>query len=72
VVAEHGYATLSAVPFKPGFWNGLVTPVCYDLKARTAEPPDACRASNALARRARDISRLVVVDDLQDRLRGEP
>jgi phosphoglycerol transferase MdoB-like AlkP superfamily enzyme len=47
-------------------------PVCYDLKARATEPPEACRATNALARRARDISRLVVVDDLQDRLRGEP
>ena len=47
-------------------------PVCYDLKARAIGPPDACRATSALARRARDISRLVVVDDLQDRLRGEP
>jgi len=36
------------------------------------EPRDACRTTDAIARRARDISRLVVVDDLQDRLRGEP
>jgi len=47
-------------------------PVCYDLRERATAPPDACRATDALARRARDISRLVVVDDLQDRIRGEP
>jgi hypothetical protein len=32
-------------------------------------PIDACRAADADARRARDISRRVVVDDLQQRLR---
>jgi len=46
--------------------------VCYDLKTRATAPPEACRAANAVARHARDISRLVVVDDLQERLRGEP
>jgi lipoteichoic acid synthase len=46
--------------------------VCYDLKTRATEPPEACRGPQAVARDARDISRLVVIDDLQERLRGEP
>jgi lipoteichoic acid synthase len=46
--------------------------VCYELKARAPDPPEACRGPDVLARHARDISRLVVVDDLQERLRGEP
>jgi len=49
--------------------HGAAT-VCYDVVSRTAVPRDACRTSDALARRARDISRLVIIDDLQDRLRG--
>ncbi|HJZ71979.1 MAG TPA: LTA synthase family protein [Vicinamibacterales bacterium] len=44
--------------------------VCYDLAARAVAPADACRASDAQARRAREISRLVILEDLQERLRG--
>jgi lipoteichoic acid synthase len=43
--------------------------VCYDLAARAVASYDACRAGDDVARRARDISRLVIVDDLQERLR---
>jgi phosphoglycerol transferase MdoB-like AlkP superfamily enzyme len=43
--------------------------VCYDLAARMVSTYGACRASDVLARRARDISRLVIVDDLQELLR---
>jgi lipoteichoic acid synthase len=42
--------------------------VCYDLAARASVPLDACRAGDALARREREMSRLVVTDDLQERL----
>jgi len=49
--------------------HGAAT-VCYDVASRTAVPPDACRTSDALARRTRDISRLVILEDLQERLRG--
>jgi phosphoglycerol transferase MdoB-like AlkP superfamily enzyme len=43
--------------------------VCYDVSTTRLASIDACRAADADARRARDISRLVVVDDLQQRLR---
>jgi lipoteichoic acid synthase len=45
------------------------TPTCYDL-ARRIVAADACRAADALARRERDVSRRVVADDLQQRLRA--
>jgi len=44
--------------------------VCYDLASRTVAARDACRTSDELVRRARDVSRLVIVDDLQERMRG--
>ena len=44
-------------------------PICYDLHARAPAPAADCASSAAAARRARDVSRLVVVDDLQARLR---
>ncbi|HKB11405.1 MAG TPA: LTA synthase family protein [Vicinamibacterales bacterium] len=43
--------------------------LCYDLASRRVVPTDACRASDALARRAREVSRMVVVDDLQQRMK---
>ena len=46
------------------------SPVCYDVRTRAAAPAADCAAASAAARRARDVSRLVVVDDLQARLRG--
>ena len=46
------------------------SPVCYDVRTRAAAPAADCAAASAAARRARDVSRLVVVDDLQVRLRG--
>jgi len=45
-------------------------PLCYDLHTRVAAPPADCAAPTSAARRAREISRLVVVDDLQARLRN--
>ena len=45
-------------------------PVCYELGARMPAPAADCGDRSAAARRARDISRLVVVDDLQTRLRN--
>ena len=43
---------------------------CYDLGRRLVSAPSACTAADALARRARDLSRLVVIDDLQQLLRA--
>jgi phosphoglycerol transferase MdoB-like AlkP superfamily enzyme len=43
--------------------------LCYDLAARAATAADACRDADAVARRARLISRRVVLDDLQQQLR---
>ena len=43
--------------------------VCYDLAARAATATDACHAADTVARRARLISRRVVLDDLQQQLR---
>ena len=45
-------------------------PLCYDLRTRVAAPPADCAAPTSAARRAREISRLVVVDDLQAPLRN--
>jgi phosphoglycerol transferase MdoB-like AlkP superfamily enzyme len=43
---------------------------CYDIPRHLAAPPAACAGADALARRARDLSRLIVVDDLQQTLRS--
>jgi phosphoglycerol transferase MdoB-like AlkP superfamily enzyme len=45
------------------------TYACYDLTRRAFTNPGACDETNARARRARDISRFVVAEDLQQRLR---
>jgi phosphoglycerol transferase MdoB-like AlkP superfamily enzyme len=42
---------------------------CFDVAGRAAQPADDCRAADAVARRERDVSRLVVIDDLHRRLR---
>jgi phosphoglycerol transferase MdoB-like AlkP superfamily enzyme len=38
VLAEHGYTTLSAVPFEPGFWNRQVMHPSYGFKQSLFEP----------------------------------
>lgn len=45
-------------------------PICYDVSRRLVGAPSACAGGDASARRARDVSRLVVVDDLQQLLRA--
>ncbi len=46
-------------------------PVCYDVAGGSAVSAGDCRAADAPARRERELSRLVVIDDLQARLRAE-
>jgi lipoteichoic acid synthase len=43
--------------------------VCYDLHRRTAVPAASCSETDRSARAARQVSRLVVTEDLQQRLR---
>jgi phosphoglycerol transferase MdoB-like AlkP superfamily enzyme len=38
VLAEHGYHTLSAVPFEPGFWNRRVMHPAYGFERSLFEP----------------------------------
>src|SRR6185295_19627700 len=38
VLVEHGYATLSAVPFEPGFWNRQVMQPAYGFQRSLFEP----------------------------------
>ena len=45
---------------------------CYALASAASTDESACRAVGELARRARDISRLVITEDLQQQLRQEP
>jgi lipoteichoic acid synthase len=47
-------------------------PACYAVAAGRFENADRCRAAGEIARRTRDISRLVVTADLQQRLRRNP
>jgi phosphoglycerol transferase MdoB-like AlkP superfamily enzyme len=42
---------------------------CYDVAGGAVVPVDRCGAADTAARRMRDISRLVVIDDLQERLK---
>jgi phosphoglycerol transferase MdoB-like AlkP superfamily enzyme len=44
-------------------------PACVDVPARVGVPRSACSSADARARTARDISRLVVIDDMQQALR---
>jgi hypothetical protein len=43
---------------------------CYDLARHLAGALSDCAADNALARHGRDVSRLIVIDDLQEPLRA--
>ena len=52
------------------FLAGDADASCYDLVRRLAAAPPDCAPADAAARRARDLSRLVIVDDLQQRLRA--
>jgi phosphoglycerol transferase MdoB-like AlkP superfamily enzyme len=38
VLVEHGYTTLSAVPFEPGFWNRQVMHPAYGFQSSLFEP----------------------------------
>ena len=51
------------------FLAGDAAPACYDLLPRLAATTDTCAAEDAVARRARATSRVIVVDDLQQTLR---
>ena len=42
--------------------------ICYDLRAHVETSADACQTADAVARRERDVSRLVVTEDLQQRI----
>jgi phosphoglycerol transferase MdoB-like AlkP superfamily enzyme len=42
---------------------------CYDLARRRTVPPSQCDAEDTLARRLHDLSRLIVIEDLQQPLR---
>jgi len=46
------------------------TGACFDRKARTLLDAAACAAEDARARKARDVSRLVVVNGLQEQMRS--
>jgi hypothetical protein len=52
------------------FLAGDADASCYDLSRRLVSAPSACAAEDALARSARDLSRLVVIDDPQQPLRA--
>jgi hypothetical protein len=52
------------------FLAGDAASACYDLMPRLAATTETCSAEDALARRARATSRLIVVDDLQRTLRA--
>ncbi len=52
------------------FVSGAADSACYDLGRRLAGPAADCAAQDALARRARDLSRLIVLEDLQQTLRA--
>lgn len=52
------------------FFTGDANARCYDLDRRLVSAPSGCAVEDALARRARDLSHLVVIDDLQPLLRA--
>jgi hypothetical protein len=52
------------------FLAGNAEMSCYDLGRRTNVDPPACDAEDARARRTRELSRLIVIEDLQQRLRA--
>jgi hypothetical protein len=52
------------------FIAGAADTACVDLGRRFAGPAPDCAAEDAQARRARDLSRLIVLEDLQQALRA--
>jgi hypothetical protein len=52
------------------FVAGNADASCYDLRRRMLTAPSACAAEDGRARRARDLSRLIVIEDLQPQLRA--
>jgi len=52
------------------FLAGEAGASCYDLNRRLVTDASACAAEDARARRARELSRLIVIDDLQLPLRS--
>jgi phosphoglycerol transferase MdoB-like AlkP superfamily enzyme len=52
------------------FLAGEAGASCYDLNRRLVTESSACAAEDARARRARELSRLIVIDDLQLPLRS--
>ena len=52
------------------FFTHGSAPACYDVARRAQAAAAECRAADAVARRTRDLSRLIVVGDLQARLRA--
>jgi phosphoglycerol transferase MdoB-like AlkP superfamily enzyme len=52
------------------FFTRATAPGCYSLVRRTVDPLADCARADATARRIRELSRLVVVDDLQEQLRA--
>jgi phosphoglycerol transferase MdoB-like AlkP superfamily enzyme len=52
------------------FRAGSADASCYDLSLRKIVAATACADENARARRARELSRLIVIDDLQQQLRA--
>jgi phosphoglycerol transferase MdoB-like AlkP superfamily enzyme len=51
------------------FRAGNADTSCYDLASRAIVAPVECAVEDARARRARDLSRLIVIEDLQQQLR---
>jgi phosphoglycerol transferase MdoB-like AlkP superfamily enzyme len=52
------------------FLAGDPSRACYDLARGVADQRSACGTADALAQRARELSRLIVIDDLQQPLRA--
>jgi phosphoglycerol transferase MdoB-like AlkP superfamily enzyme len=52
------------------FVAGSADASCYDLGRRTIAAPSACAAEDTRARRTRELSRLIVIEDLQQQLRA--
>jgi lipoteichoic acid synthase len=52
------------------FFTRSTAPACYNLARRAADAFAGCARPDALARRMRDVSSLVIVDDLQEQLRA--
>jgi lipoteichoic acid synthase len=51
------------------FLAGSADAACYDLGRRMVVAKSVCAATDVRARRARDLSRLIVIEDLQQQLR---